>query len=118
MPVPTAAEISDQLFRAAEGRAAQHNLTFKSGAASQLRAMADKGASTILMAAQTKSPGVQEQYVRGVMRVAIEAMTTVVDEMTSARHRLPGYVVANQNLLGEQTLQSARDILCPIWPIC
>jgi hypothetical protein len=117
MPLPTSVELANQLLRAAQARAQQHGLVFDSLAEDELRNMADYGARNILGAAQTKSAVIQDQYVRGTVRVASEAMMTIVDEMTSARHRLPGYAIA-QNILDAQTLKAARDIFCPIWPIC
>jgi hypothetical protein len=117
MAILTHAELADQLFRAAETRAQQHGLAFDSAAEAELRAMADAAAGKILSAAQAKPATFQEQYVRGAARVASEAMMTIVDEMTSARYRLPGYPIS-QNLLDATTLKSARDIFCPIWPIC
>jgi hypothetical protein len=80
--------------------------------------MAERGANTILTTAMTKPVGERDQYVKDARVLAIEAMTTIVDEMMKARQRLPGYAAANQNLLGEQTLEAARNVLCPIWPIC
>ena len=44
VPLPTATELGDQLFRAAEARANQHGLHFGPGADSDLRAMAQNAA--------------------------------------------------------------------------
>jgi hypothetical protein len=118
MPIPTPSELADQLFRAAETRAMQHGLRLGPGADSDLRAMADRAADTILTAAVTKPSDLREHYVRGAARVATEAMMTFVDEMTSARFRITGYAEANPNVIGEETFQSARNVLCPLWPIC
>lgn len=118
MPLPAQHELADQLFRAAETRAMQHGLNFGPGADSQLRAVASTAAQNILGSAQAKPVNGREQYVRGAMRVAGEAMATIVDEMTSARLSIVGYAAANPNTIGEETLQQALRILCPIWPIC
>ena len=118
MALPEASEIADQLFEAATARAKQHGLGFGSGADSDLRAMAARAADTILTAAKNKPSDLRERYVKGVARVATEAMVTFVDEMTSARFRIAGYAQANQNVIGEETLLAARSVLCPIWPIC
>jgi hypothetical protein len=118
MALPDASELVDQFFNAAETRARQHGLRFGTGADSDLRAMAAKAANTILTAARTKPSDLAYQYVKGAARVATEAMVTFVDEMTSARFRIAGYAEANQNVIGEQTFHAAKNVLCPIWPIC
>jgi hypothetical protein len=118
MPAQASPDLAEQLFRAAESEAAKHGFTFKPGAAGQLRAMADQGAQAILAVASTKPLVEQDQYLKDALGVAIKAMITMVDEMKKAHGRLPGYALANQNVLGEQTLESARSVLCPIWPIC
>ena len=117
MALPTRAQLADQLFRAAENRTQQHGLALDGAAEAELKKMADGAAQTILTTAQTKPTSSQDQYARGAARVASEAMMTIVDEMASARHRLPGYAIG-QNKLDLQTLISARDVFCPIWPIC
>jgi F0F1-type ATP synthase membrane subunit b/b' len=118
MALPEASELADQLFNAAAARAKQHGLRIGSGAESDLRAMAANAADTILTAAKNKPSDLREQYVKGAARVATEAMVTFVDEMTSARFRIAGYAEANQNVIGEETFRAARNVLCPIWPIC
>lgn len=116
MALPTNSQLADQLFKAAQARALQHGLAFDGTTAAELKQMTDDAAKKILAAAQAKK-SFQDQYARGATRVASEAMMTLVDEMTSARYRLPGYPV-QQNDLDLQTLKSARDVFCPIWPIC
>lgn len=116
MALPTSSQLADQLFQAAQTRAQQHGLVFDGATETELKQMTDDAAKKILAAAQAKT-SFQDQYVRGAVRVASEAMMTLVDEMTSARYRLPGYPV-QQNDLDLQTLKSARDVFCPIWPIC
>ncbi|MHC2466972.1 hypothetical protein [Bradyrhizobium embrapense] len=117
MALPSGSQLSDQLFGAAQARAQQHGLVFDGATAAELKKMTDDAAKIILTAAQAKTSSLQDQYARGAARVASEAMMTLVDEMTSARFRLPGYPV-QQNDLDLQTLKSARDVFCPIWPIC
>jgi hypothetical protein len=52
------------------------------------------------------------------MRVATEAMSALIDEMTSARFRIPNYLGSHPDSIGEQTLTEALSVLCPLWPIC
>ncbi len=118
MAIPSDSDLADKLFAAADSRARQHGLQFGAGADVDLRGLARVGAETILKVAQSKPSDEGEQYVRGAARVAAEAMSTFVDEMTSARLRIAGYAAKNPNTIGEETFKQARKILCPIWPIC
>jgi hypothetical protein len=118
MALPTKVELAEQLFQAAEVRAKQHGLNFGEGADHDLRVMAERAADTIFNAAAKKPSDRREQYVRGAARVATEALLTFVDEMTSARFRIPGYADTHKDQIGEETFASARDLLCPLWPIC
>jgi hypothetical protein len=118
MPLPTRDEVAQQIFDAALSRARRHGLSFGEGADSDLRSMAQAAASTILTAAAAKSPDVAEAYVSGAVRVASEGMTAFVDEMVVGRMRIPGYLDTHRNVIGEETFRWARNVLCPLWPIC
>ena len=116
--LPKESDLAEQLFEVARARAKQHGLKLRAGATSRLRALAKTGAEKILAAANAKPPEAQEAYVRGAVRVASEAMATLIDEMTSARFRIPKYLDTHPDSIGEQTLRPALDLLCPLWPFC
>ena len=111
-------ELADQLFEAGRARARQHRLKFRPGATSQLRALSNSGAQKLLVAAKAKPADARDAFVRGAARVATEAMVTLIDEMTSARFRLPNYLDSHPDSIGEQTLSEALNLLCPLWPFC
>lgn len=110
--------LASKLFEAGRSRAAQHGLTLQPTVTNQLRSLAQKGANKILAVAKTKEPTAQDAYMRAAVRVASEAMAALIDEMTSARYRIPNYPVAHPNSLGEETLVAAKKLLCPLWPFC
>ena len=116
MPLPQVSELTDQLFEAARARASQHGMKLRPVVTGQLKALAGTGAQKILTAATTKPPDAQEAYVRGAVRVATEAMATVVDEMIVARLWITNYAASHPDSVGEQTLTRALALLCPLWP--
>ena len=118
MTVPDPSHLANQLFAAAKARAAQHGIRFRPGASSNLRSMAETGAENILSALKKKPAEDQDAYLRAALRVGSESMVAFVDEMTSARFRIPGYLQSRPDSMGEQTWQAAKDRLCPLWPIC
>jgi hypothetical protein len=118
MPLPTESELATQLFEAARARAKQHGLEIRPDATSQLRTLTKSGAQKILAAANAKPAEAQEAYIRGAVRVATEAVSALVDEMTSARFRIPDYINSHPDSIGEDTLKEALNLLCPLWPFC
>ena len=111
-------ELAQRLFDTAETRARLHGVRFGDGAGADLRQMTQKAAQTILESARKKPAEAGEEYVRAASRVAVEALETFVDQMAIGRVRIPGYLAARGNVIGEETFKRARGILCPLWPIC
>src|SRR5258706_12479919 len=103
MPLPQESILADQLFEAARVRAKQHRLNLRPSAASQIEQMTKSGVQKILAEAKKKPVQDQDAYIRGAMRVATEAISTLVDDMTSARFRIPGYLATHPDSIGEQT---------------
>ena len=118
MPLPAESDLASQLFEAAAARSRQHGLKLQPVVTGQLRELATTGAKNILVAANTKPTDAQEAYARAAVRVATESMTALIDEMTSARFRLPNYLDSHSDSMGEQTLTAALSVLCPLWPFC
>jgi hypothetical protein len=116
--LPKESDLADQLFEAGVARAKQHGLKVRPGLRNDLRRLATTGAQKILAAAKAKPAEAQDAFLRGAMRVAIEAMAALFDEMTSARFRIPKYLESHPDSIGEQTLNSALGLLCPLWPFC
>jgi hypothetical protein len=118
VPLQTQSDLSAQLFEAARARVKQHGLKFRPRGTRDLRRLTTTGAANILAAAKSKPADAQEVYVRGAARVATEAISTLVDEMTSARFRIPNYLKTHPDTIGEQTMDEALKLLCPLWPFC
>jgi len=118
MPLPDASSLASQLFEVARTRANQHGLQLRPDVTGELQQLAEKGAREILNAAGKKPLEAQDAYIRGAMRVASESIATLIDEMTSARFRIDGYLESHPTSLGERTLGEALTLLCPLWPFC
>jgi hypothetical protein len=104
-------EIARRLFEAAVARAAQNNLQLGHGADTDIRRLSDKAATEILrISTQTSEDS--------MMKNGEAVFERLVDEMMTARKELPGYEASNPGIIGEQTLWSALQKLCPIFPLC
>lgn len=111
--MPDRDEIALRLFGAAHARADTAGVHFGDGADAVIRDMSAKAATEILR--QAAATGVAPD---ALVRNGEVVFASLVDEMIAARQRIPGYVAARADAIGEQTLAEALQRLCPIWPIC
>jgi hypothetical protein len=118
MALPTVDNLADRLFETALGRADQHAVKLRPGARHELKKLARTAAQNVRSEAKKKPPDAQEAYIRAAMRIASEGMKAIIDEMNIARIKIPDYLTARPDSIGETTLAVAMKILCPLWPFC
>ncbi|MCP9234389.1 hypothetical protein [Lewinella sp. JB7] len=106
-------DIKQHLYRYARVYAFTQGYQFGAGATHDVEDMSGAAARNILAPPPQFANADRAQLVR----IAEKQLGILVDHMIIAR----GEVYAGgekMNVIGEETLAWARNILCPMWPIC
>ncbi|TBZ77017.1 hypothetical protein [Rhizobium leguminosarum] len=114
-PMVTNAAITERLFTYASHHAERFGYRFGEGAEGDVRSAAGNAASAINeRVEEEKKPDKRELYVRqaeGAFEFLVERM--IFEALTNKKIH-PG----PPGIIGEQTFERARALLCPCWPIC
>ncbi|ASR10775.1 hypothetical protein CHY08_27230 (plasmid) [Rhizobium leguminosarum bv. viciae] len=114
-PKVTNDAIKERLFTYASRHAERFGYRFGEGAESDVRNAAGHAASTINeRVGKEKKPDRRELYVRQTESAFEFLVERMIFEALTNKKIHPG----PPGIIGEQTFERARALLCPCWPIC
>ena len=107
-------EIADHLNTYANNYVNSKGFRFGSGAAQYIMSMAQHAAHNIL------NPPVEyiDTPVKQMTEIAMKKMTQFIDQMILARPKVYNEMELKEPIVGERTFAWAKNIICPMWPIC
>lgn len=112
-PVFSERDIAARLYQTALDRAREKGFRFGDGADNAIHQFAQDAVAKIEVE-ERRSGSSREALV--VQSQA--AFVRLVDEMIAAADQIEGYKLQHPDVIGEQTLGTAMNRLCPFFPIC
>lgn len=107
-------EIADHLNTYANNYVNSKGFRFGSGAAQYIRSMAQHAAQNIL------NPPHEHlgTSMNRLTEIAEQKLTQFIDQMILARPKVYNEMELKEPIVGERTFAWAKNIICPMWPIC